>query len=144
MKYPRNARIFRGHLDAAPFLGVVFLVVIFFGLQSSMVFTPGVKINLPVQEGLAGTGNPAVAVAVDLAGQFYFENQAIAEAGLRDKLKATIKGAKSPMALIIEADEGVGYEVIVRLSKLARELGFREALLATRPKVFAPSANPAR
>lgn len=143
MKYPRHARIFRGHLDAAPFLGVLFLVVMFFGLQSSLVFTPGVKINLPVQEGLAGTGNPAVAVAVDLTGQFYFENQAITEKSLRERLAAISKSAASPMALIIEADEGVAYEVVVRLSKVARELGFKEALLATRPKVFAPAPSPA-
>ena len=144
MKYPRHARIFRGQLEAAPFLGVLFLVVIFFGLQASLVFTPGVKINLPAQEGLAGTSNPAVAVAVDLTGQFYFENQAITEAGLRTKLTATVKDSPAPMSLIIQADEGVGYEVIVRLSKLARDLGFREALLATRPKVFTPPAPPAR
>ena len=47
MKFPRNARIFRGQLDASPFVGVLFLVAIFLLLNSSLVFVPGIAINLP-------------------------------------------------------------------------------------------------
>ena len=54
MKFPRNARIFRGQLDAAPFAIVFFLLVIFLML-SSLVYTPGVHIELPVADGLTGT-----------------------------------------------------------------------------------------
>ena len=46
MKFPRNARISRGHLDAAPFAGVLFCLLIFL-LLASLVYTPGVLINLP-------------------------------------------------------------------------------------------------
>jgi len=34
MKFPRNARIFRGQLDAAPFAIVFFLLVLFLMLAS--------------------------------------------------------------------------------------------------------------
>jgi biopolymer transport protein ExbD len=54
MKFPRNARIFSSQLDAAPFATVAFLLVIFMML-GSLVYTPGVHIQLPVAEGLAGT-----------------------------------------------------------------------------------------
>jgi hypothetical protein len=40
MKFPRNARIFRGQLDAAPFAAVLFLLVIFLML-GSLVYTTG-------------------------------------------------------------------------------------------------------
>ena len=39
MKFPRNARIFRGHLEIAPFASVFFLLVIFVSL-SSLMYTP--------------------------------------------------------------------------------------------------------
>ena len=46
MKFPRNARIFRGQLDAAPFASVFFLLVIFVML-GSVLQTPGVRVDLP-------------------------------------------------------------------------------------------------
>ena len=45
MRFPRQARIFRGHLDPAPIAAVVFLLVIFMQL-SSLLYTPGVLIQL--------------------------------------------------------------------------------------------------
>jgi biopolymer transport protein ExbD len=73
MKFPRNARIFRGQLDAAPFATVFFLLVIFLML-GSLVYTPGVRLNLPTGENLPGTDRPSVAVAMDANGRLYYEN----------------------------------------------------------------------
>ncbi|HEY6169685.1 MAG TPA: biopolymer transporter ExbD [Verrucomicrobiae bacterium] len=139
MRFPRNAKLFHGQFDAAPFVAVVFIVVLFFVVQSALVFTPGVKIQLPAAEGFSGTGNPTVAVAIDVAGQLYFENQVIKEDELRERLRALVAQAKQPLTLVIQADEGVSNQATVRLCKVARELGIAEALLATRPKVFAPA-----
>ena len=54
MKFPRNARIFRGQLDAAPFAALFFLLVIFL-MVSSLIYTPGVRLELPVADNSAGT-----------------------------------------------------------------------------------------
>ena len=54
MKFPRNAYIFRGHLDAAPFASVFLLLVIFL-MAGSLVYTPGVRLQLPVADDLSGT-----------------------------------------------------------------------------------------
>jgi hypothetical protein len=37
-------------MDAAPFAGVFFLLVIFLLLNSSLVFPPGLKLQLPATE----------------------------------------------------------------------------------------------
>ena len=140
MKYSRNARIFKGSFDAAPVAGVLFLLVLFLLLHSALVFTPGVKIRLPAAEGLSGTSQPTVAVAVDRAGQLYYENQAINEAGLRARLGEAVKDSGDGLTLVIQADEGVGYRTIVGLCQLARQVGIREALLGTRPKVFSETS----
>lgn len=71
MKFPRNAKIFRGQLDAAPFAGVLFLLVIFLALNSLLVFVPGVQIKLPVGDSLPGAANPTLVVAADRNGQLY-------------------------------------------------------------------------
>ena len=54
MKFPRNARILRGQLDFAPFASVFFLVIIFVSL-GSLVYTPGVRVEVPRIDGLRKT-----------------------------------------------------------------------------------------
>lgn len=146
MRFPRHARIFKGQLDAAPFAGVFFLVLIFLTFNSQLVFTPGVRVELPQADGLPGTANPSVAVVVDRSGQFYFENQVIGEAGLRQRLRTAAEQARSRQArltLVILADQLTPTEVTFRLGELAREAGVSELLQATRPRVATPATTPA-
>ena len=49
MKFPRSARIFRGHLDVAPFASVFFLLVIF-ALLGALIYTPGIPVELQLPE----------------------------------------------------------------------------------------------
>ena len=85
MKFPRSARIFRGHLDFAPFASVFFLLLLF-ALLGTFIYTPGVQVELPRADDLAGTDRPTIAVAVDAAGRFYFENQPIEAVALKTSL----------------------------------------------------------
>jgi biopolymer transport protein ExbD len=133
MRFPRNVRIIRGQFDVAAFVGVLFLLVIFLLLHSSLVFTPGVPIHLPQTAGLPGTTNATVTVAVDAHGQFYFENQLASETTLKTKLAGIAARAREPVTLIVQADRAVTHEVIVNLGVLARDAGFRDALFAVRP-----------
>jgi biopolymer transport protein ExbD len=143
MRFPRNVRIFRGQLDPAPYAGVFFLLAILMLLSSSLVFTPGVRINLPEAVNLPGADNPTVIVAVDEGGQLYFRNQAIDRQQLTSKLSEAVVQTKEPVTLIIQADKNVKNEVVVQLGLLARSVGIKEALLATRPPPM-PSAGPAK
>lgn len=134
MKFPRNAKIFRGQMDAAPFMGVFFLLVIFLLLNTTLVFTPGVRIRMPEAPGrpLSGVENPAVVVAMDLSGQLYFENQVIQEKDLSRRLKEKA-ALDSDLVLVIDADKAVELEAFYRLSKLAMDAGLKEVLVAGRP-----------
>jgi biopolymer transport protein ExbD len=133
MRFPRNVRVFRGQLDPAPYAGVFFTLAILLLLSSSLVFTPGVPINLPDAPNLPGTDNPAVIVAVDEGGQLYFRNQVIDKQELTTKLSESVAQAKEPLTLIIQADKNVKNDVVVQLALLARSVGIKQALMATRP-----------
>ncbi len=143
MKFPRNARIFRGQLDAAPFAAVFFLLVMFLML-ASLVYTPGVSLRLPVGDNLPGTDRLTVAVAVDANGRFYFENQLIDEPGLRERLKAEVAAAREPVTLLVQADKAVSYDTLIRLTLVARDARISEAWLATLPRPFGPPAEGSR
>ncbi len=143
MRFPRHARIFKGQLDAAPFAGVFFLVLIFLTFNSHLVFTPGVRVELPDADGLSGTANPTVQVVVAPSGQFYFENQLINEAELQARLRVAVERARArgaQLTLVILADKLTPSEVTFRLGELAREVGIRELLQATKQR--APGAAP--
>ncbi len=133
MKFPRNARIFRGQLDAAPFATVLFLLVIFL-LLGSLVYTPGVRLDLPVADNLPGTELPTVAVAIDANGRWYYENEVVEETRLRARLSQLVAQSPQPLTLVVQADKAVTTEMLVRLSMLAREVGITNGLLATLPR----------
>jgi biopolymer transport protein ExbD len=140
MKFPRNARLLRSQLDAAPFASVFFLLVIFMML-GSLIYTPGarVELQLPRANGLAGTDKPTISVAIDADGRLYYENQWIEEKALRGRLQEAARKSSESLTLVVQADKSVSYERLMRLTLLARDAGIPEALLATLP---GPLAQP--
>jgi biopolymer transport protein ExbD len=142
MKFHRNATIFRGQSDAAPFAAVFFLLVIFMML-GSLVYTPGARLELqlPRANGLPGTEKPTVSVAIDADGRLYYENQWIEESALRRRLQEAVKKSAEPLTLVVQADKAASYEMCLRLALLGREAGISEALLATLPRPYAASAS---
>ena len=140
MRFPRNARMLRVQLDAAPFVAVLFLLVIFMML-GSLIYTPGARLGLqlPRAEGLSGTDRPTVRVAIDADGRLYFLNHWIEENALCSQLKTLVSNSPELPTLVVQADKSVSYERLIRLTLLARDAGISEALLATLPGPLAHS-----
>jgi len=146
MKFPRNARPTKGSLEAAPWAAVMFLLVIFIML-GGLLYTPGVRIQLPVADELPGTDKPVIAVAMDATGRIFYQNQLVTdEALLIQRLNEFAKAAPEKPTLLVQADKNVSYENLVRLTQLARAAGIEEALFATLrgpfPESTAPPAQP--
>jgi biopolymer transport protein ExbD len=136
MRLPRNLKIFRGQLDAAPFAGVSFLILLFVVMQSKLVFTPGIPIDLPeVPAGSPGAPNATVIVAIDRSGQIYYESQAvISVADLRARLRNAVQQSREPLILEVQADKAATLEMTAPVLALAGELGMPQALLVTRAR----------
>ncbi len=132
MRYPVSVKPFRGQLDVAAFAGVFLLLVVFL-LLTRLVYTPGVRLQLPAATDLPGTDRPTVEVAVDSSGRYYFQNQEIAGPVLRERLQAAAAEAPEPLTLVVQADAQVSYAMLIQLALLAREAGIYDALLATLP-----------
>jgi biopolymer transport protein ExbD len=130
MKFARHARATKASLEAAPWVAVMFLLVIFLML-GGLLYTPGVHLQLPVAEDLPGTDAPAITVALDSQGRLYFENQQIDEARLKQRLAEAVRNAPEKPTLVVQADKAASYESLVRLTQLARAAGIDNAVLAT-------------
>ncbi len=74
-----SIRPFHGRLDFAPFVGVLFLMLPLLLFHTSMVFKPGIEvdINLPLSSQRTGVGDPSLAVAVDANGILYFRGDTL-------------------------------------------------------------------
>ena len=74
-----NIRPYHGRLDFAPFVGVLFLMLPLLLFHTSMVFKPGIEvdINLPLSSQRTGVGDPSLAVAVDANGILYFRGDTL-------------------------------------------------------------------
>lgn len=140
MRFPHHTKIFRGQLDAAPFIGVFFLLIILMLLASGFVFIPGVRIELPQAADLPGINGPTVVVAVDEEGHLYFENQLCDEATLKQRLVTAVARSPQPLTLVVQADRKAQVDIVnVRLPILARSAGIHQLLQAVRrPDVPAP------
>lgn len=145
MKFPRNVRILRSQFEVTSYASVFFLLILFVML-GGLVYTPGVKVplQLPVADGLPGTDQPTVNVAVSADGKLFYKNQTIEAAELQAELKSLVTQAGKPVTLVVQADRAVTHDTLIKLTQLAREAGIHDALLATMPRlVDASSPNTA-
>lgn len=141
MRFPRKAKLFRGQLEAYPIVGVLLLLFLFVLLNSTMVFTPGVAINLPEGGEVPGLTNATVVVAVDARGQLYYQNQLAQESEVRRAIETMVGRGQGPVTLVLMADRAVPGDMIVRLVQLGRASGVRDAVLATRPPAGTAAAR---
>ena len=140
MRFPHNVKVFRGQFEAAPYVSVFFLLVIFLLAHTAMVAVPGVPIDLPVAADLPGTDKPIAVVAVDENGTFYFENQMCDEARLRERLKAVVESSPEPLTLVARVHRKASAEVFTRLAVIARDAGIRQLIPEVR--LAEPAAKP--
>ena len=139
MKFPRNARILRSQLDAAP-LASVFFVLVIFTMLASLVYTPGVHVELPSTDvpaginDLPGTDKPTFRIALDANNRLFHANELITESELKVRLARAATNASVPPMLVVQADKVVTLESWTRITLLARDAGIRESLLQTLPR----------
>ena len=144
MKFPRNARVTKGSLEAAPWAAVMFLLVIFIML-GGLLYTPGVHIQLPVTDELPGIDKPTVTIAMDAGGRLFFENQYVpaeSRSTLTNRLRELVQAAPEKPVLVVQADQSVAYSNLVWLTQLGRAAGFETTVLATLSRPAGQSLPP--
>lgn len=148
MKFPRNARIFRGQLDMAPFAGVFFLLIMFL-LLASLVSTPGIQIDLPTVSAadLSGASGPTIEVQVGRNGQIYIQNQLVNLDELRRRLReaaqsaqAAQSGSKAAQALTLvlylDKDSKVEVETAIETLASSPDVGIGRIIKAVSERIF--------
>lgn len=110
---------------------IVFLLLIFFMLTSTMVTTNALDLVLPKAKGKTDS-NKNIAVSIDKDLQFYIDKEKISETDLEPKL-LSLFGADKTKAIVLRAEEGVPIEKAVSVLDIANRNQIK-VVLAVRPK----------
>lgn len=124
MRFQRNAKIFRGQIDAAPIAGVFFLLVIFILLHSNLVFTPGIRVDLNSDADLPKS--PLTKrLAIDAVGSILYDESTWKPKAFAAKLREDAAKSRAPAVFFYETEPGAKPESIDWLRNLTAELGIQ-------------------
>lgn len=140
MKLPRTTKLFRGHLDPAPLLCVLFPIAFFALFQRWLVLPAGTQLILPPDPNALAEAaqEPAYVLGVDAAERLFFENQLISDGDLARRLETLLAQPGTPRSLWIHADRSVTYGRLIELARIARDAGIQKIYQATAPVRPAP------
>ena len=110
---------------------IVFLLLIFFMLTSTMVTTNALDLVLPKAKGKTDS-NKNISVSINKDLEFFIDKEAVPENELEAKLLSTL-GSDKEKAIILRAEEGVPIEKAVIVLDIANRNQIK-VVLAVRPK----------
>lgn len=136
MRFKTNVRIFRGRMDMAPLIDVMFILVVFFLISTSYDFQPGHKVNLPVSTAPLVAGDKLVVVVTTKGDAtkdenivFFFNNEQVSLEDLNVKLNErinkrsiTLPGNKTRYPTIsLKVDQNVPHKYVQKIFQIAYE-----------------------
>jgi len=110
---------------------IVFLLLIFFMITSTLVTTSALDILLPKASGVT-ENKKATSVTITKDLDFYIDNKIVDEEVLEQDLLALLAGKEEP-TIVLRAEEGVPIEKAVKVMDIANRNRYK-VILAVRPK----------
>jgi biopolymer transport protein ExbD len=141
MTFKTHCQMSKGLVDPAPLINVVFLLLLFFVLNSSFVMQSGFGVSLPT------AGNTPVredfqtlVVTVARDDLLFFNDQPVAIDKLEQTLREAVQQTRARV-LIIKADKQVSLGTETEIMSAATRAGIATVNIAARPE--GPAASPA-
>ncbi|MEW6609057.1 MAG: biopolymer transporter ExbD [bacterium] len=129
MEFERRKRISQ-HLDIAPLIDIVFLLLIFFMLTANFIMQPGIKITLPQ----AKTSQPqeeVIVVFISEDGQVYVNETQVNIELLEDALRIKLQEVQKK-TIVIKADKKIDLGLAVKVMDMAKGAGAEGLTISTK------------
>ena len=139
MKFKRRVAIFSGHLELTPLVDVVLLLLIFFVLTSSLIFSPGLKVDLPESAASTDVQTTDLVVTITEKNEVYFRDKLISPLEGHEQLRTELRkvklahGDETPR-LIINADEKIPWGRVFHIMDIGWGEGFLTQFVGVRLK----------
>lgn len=127
-------KITEGITDLVPFIGVFFLLLIFFMMGSSFVQVSGIPVDLPGVQVRSSFGTKKLVVTVDKHQRIFLNDIEFKDmAQFKNKLMELRNMVEDRTTIILRADVDAPYGVVAKIMSLAEELKINLFLLTTPP-----------
>ena len=121
----------RTHLNIAPLVDVVFLLLIFFMLSSHFVTQPGIKITLPTAITAKLHPEEDIVISITKDNNLYLNEEEVTLDNLLDRLRIKV-GAAKKKTVIIKADEKIDLGLAVKVMDIAKQAEAEGLVISTR------------
>lgn len=128
MKFKRRVFLEAGHLDIAPLINVVFLLLIFFMLTSSFILQPGIRVNLPRAVTSEVLMRDALVITIAEDDKVYVNERPAGPEELVSRIKTAAKAGRS---LLIKADKNVDLGKVIKIWDICRQADVKQISVAT-------------
>lgn len=132
MEFESRKRI-STHLNIAPLIDVVFLLLIFFMLSSHFVNQPGIKITLPSAPGAKLQPGEDIIISITEDSHLYLNEKRVTLRDLPEQLKREITRGERK-TVIVKADEKIDLGLAVKVMDLARGATAEKLVISTKLK----------
>jgi len=129
MEFERGKRI-RIHLDIAPLIDIVLLLLIFFMLTSNFIMQPGIKITLPKAKTSKPQKEENIIVFITEDNEIYLNERKISIDELKDALEEKLKTVQKK-TVILKADEKINLGLAVQVMDIAKEAKAENLVIST-------------
>lgn len=109
---------------------IVFLLLIFFMLASTLVTTSAIDILLPKASGKT-ENKKSISVSITEDLRYYIDQRLVGETLLENELKTAMQGQDQP-TIVLRAEKSVPVENVVKVMDIANRNKFK-VILAVRP-----------
>lgn len=131
MKLGKNKNKVSTEFNMSSMTDIVFLLLIFFMLTSTMVTTNALDLVLPKGKGKTDS-NKSISVSIDKDLVFYIDKDKIDELQLETQLLAIMANAENK-AIVLRAEKSVPHEKVVYVMDIAYRNGIK-MVVAVSPK----------
>lgn len=118
------------HIDIAPLVDVVFLLLLFFMLAYQAVQDPSILVNLPQSTTADQNPTEMLTLVVDDQERIYLQEQVVALKDLPSMMRSLLHQGVEPEVKIM-ADKKVGVGLLVKLMDASRTAGVQQIHVMT-------------
>ncbi|NOZ09647.1 MAG: biopolymer transporter ExbD [Gammaproteobacteria bacterium] len=132
MDFEGRARI-HSHLDIAPLIDIVFLLLVFFMLTSTFLVPQAIELKLPESSSSDAADTTSITVSLDQAGQLALNGERIALGQLRMAIEPLLK-QDTESAITLKSDAHAEVQLLLKVMDELRAAGGSNIALATTQK----------
>ncbi|MFV2004868.1 MAG: ExbD/TolR family protein [Gammaproteobacteria bacterium] len=136
MDFEGRARI-HSHLDIAPLIDIVFLLLVFFMLTSTFLLPEAIELELPESKSASVTDITPVIVSLNQTGQLALNGESIELEQLQQAIQPLIKPLKTQdgeAAITLKSDARTEVQLLLKVMDEIRAAGGTNVGLATMQK----------